>query len=179
MTEQKEENNTEASVKEVLEQKGAVYQASAEKAEDNKSSAYTLLLVGGIGLIFIILCMAGIIDWNINSSSRYMIYGVMSALFILFIVMGMVSMHSYRFFKEKAQKEDNLTVEIKSWCLSTMTADSIDEVLEEEFDSEEIKYFKRTEEMKHRITDKFLNLDEAYVEHFIDMVYPEIFEQTK
>lgn len=177
MTDLKDENYTETSAKDVLEQKGAAYQASAEKAEDNKSSAYTLLFVGGIGLLFIVLCMAGIIDWNLNSSSKYMIYGVMSALFLLFIVMGLVSMRSYKFFKEKAQKEDNLTIEIRNWCLSNMNAEEIDSILEEEYDSEEVKYFKRTEEMKHRITDKFLNLDDAYLEHFVDTIYPEIFEQ--
>ena len=49
---------------------------------------------------------------------------------------------------------------------------------EEEKDlNEEMKYFKRIEHMQKMIREKFLNLDEAYLEHFIDDIYPEIFEK--
>ena len=41
---------------------------------------------------------------------------------------------------------------------------------------EEMKYFKRIEILKKLISEKFLNLDEAYLEHFVDDIYPEIFE---
>lgn len=155
-----------------------VYQDNAAKAEDNKSSAYTLLFVGGVGLIAIVLCMVGVIDLNMNSTSKYMVYGVMSALFILFLVMGVVSLRSSKVFAAKAQKEDSLTEEIKRWCLADMSAESVDELLSEEDKalSEEMKYFKRTALMKKLISEKFLNLDEAYLEHFIDEIYPEIFE---
>jgi len=156
-----------------------VYQNSAAKAEDNKSSAFTLLLVGGAGLLVIILCMFGIIDLNLNETSKYMVYGVMGALFILFLVMGVVSLRSSRIFAQKAQKEDSLTEEIRKWCLSDLSAEKIDALYAEEAErlSEEMKYFRRTELMKKRISEKFLNLDEAYLEHFIDEIYPEIFEK--
>lgn len=155
-----------------------VYQDSAAKAEDNKSSAYTLLFVGGVGLVVIALCMFGVIDLNLNETSKYMVYGVMGALFILFIVMGVVSMRSYKIFAQKAQKEDNLTGEIRKWCLADLTAEKVDEQLSEEDKAlaDEMKYFKRTEILKKLISEKFLNLDEAYLEHFVDDIYPEIFE---
>lgn len=155
-----------------------VYQDSAAKAEDNKSSAYTLLFVGGVGLVVIALCMFGVIDLNLNETSKYMVYGVMGALFILFIVMGVVSMRSYKIFAQKAQKEDNLTGEIRKWCLADLTAEKVDEQLsgEDKALADEMKYFKRTEILKKLISEKFLNLDEAYLEHFVDDIYPEIFE---
>lgn len=157
---------------------GGVYQDSAAKAEDNKSSAYTLLFVGGVGLVVIALCMFGVIDLNLNETSKYMVYGVMGALFILFIVMGVVSMRSYKIFAQKAQKEDNLTGEIRKWCLADLSAEKVDEQLSEEDKAlaDEMKYFKRIEILKKLISEKFLNLDEAYLEHFVDDIYPEIFE---
>lgn len=157
---------------------GGVYQDSAAKAEDNKSSAYTLLFVGGVGIVVIALCMFGVIDLNLNETSKYMVYGVMGALFILFIVMGVVSMRSYKIFAQKAQKEDNLTGEIRKWCLADLSAEKVDEQLSEEDKAlaDEMKYFKRIEILKKLISEKFLNLDEAYLEHFVDDIYPEIFE---
>ena len=158
-----------------------VYQDSASKAEDNKSSAYTLLFVGGVGLVVVALCMFGVIDMNLNETSKYMVYGVMGALFVLFIVMGVVSMRSYKFFAQKAQTEDNLTGEIRKWCLADLNVEKVDEHLLEEDKSlkEEMKYFKRVEILKKLISEKFLNLDEAYLEHFVDDIYPEIFEKEE
>lgn len=160
---------------------GGIYQDSAAKAEDNKSSAYTLLFVGGVGIVVIALCMFGVIDLNLNETSKYMVYGVMGALFVLFIVMGVVSMHSYKIFAQKAQKEDNLTEEIRKWCLEDLNAEKVDEQLNEEDKAlkDELKYFKRAELLKKLISEKFLNLDEAYLEHFVDDIYPEIFENEE
>lgn len=158
-----------------------VYQNNAAKAEDNKSSAFTLLLVGGVGLLAVILCMTGIIDLNLNTTSKYMVYGVMGALFVLFLVMGFVSLRSSKIFAEKARKEDSLTEEIRKWCLNDMSAEKVDGLLsdEEQAENEEMKYFRRTEAMKKLISEKFLNLDEAYLEHFVDEIYPEIFEKEE
>lgn len=160
-----------------------VYQNSAAKAEDNRSSAFTLLLVGGVGIIIIILCMTGVISLNLSTTSKYMVYGVMGALFILFLVMGIVSMRSSKIFALKAQKEDSLTEEITNWCLADLNAEMIDEMISQEDGkeetAEELKYFKRTEKMKKLINEKFLNLDEAYLEHILDDIYAGIFEQDQ
>lgn len=165
-------------------QKTAVYttyQNNAAKAEDNKSSAFTLLLVGGVGIVVIALCMTGVISLNLSETSKYMVYGVMGALFILFLVMGVVSMRSSKIFAQKAQTEDNLTEEITKWCLTDLNKEMIDQMIldedSEEETSEEMRYFKRTEKMRNLINEKFLNLDEAYLEHILDEIYSEIFEK--
>lgn len=174
----KEDDATQTDINLSTVKYSGVYQDSATKAEDNKSSAYTLLFVGGVGIVVIALCMFGVIDLNLNETSKYMVYGVMGALFVLFLVMGGVSMRSYKVFAQKAQKEDNLTSEIRKWCLADLNDRKVDEYLTEEDKvlEEELKYFKRTEIMKKLISEKFLNLDETYLEHFVDDIYPEIFE---
>ena len=98
----------------------------------------------------------------------------MGPLFILFIVMGLLSIKSYKKFEIKANEEDNLTKQLTSWCKENIISESIDSDLEEA--NEELLYFSRTEKMKELITHKFMNLDEAFLDSFIDDIYPEIFQ---
>ena len=127
--------------------KTSPYENSAAKAEDNKSSAYTLLLVGILGMLVVILGIAGVLPIHLSGTSKYMTYGIMSALFILFIVMGVTSMKSYRLFAKKAESENSLKDTIEKWSLENLSAGKLDEKLSEGQDSdvtEEEKYFKRT-----------------------------------
>ncbi len=155
-----------------------LYQNSAKQAEENRSSAYMLLIIGSIGLAIMILIFVEIIPLSLNPFNKYMMCGVMSVLFVLFIVMGVVSMKSSKVLAQKAESESNLTSEIRKWCEENMIADEIDEGLfgEEKFESDEIKYFKRTEKMKQQISYQFLNLDEGFLDTFVDDYYPIIFE---
>lgn len=153
------------------------YQNSAQKAEDNKSSAYTLLFLGVIGLAVCILILSGVIPMYQNSvTTKYLVCGVMSALFILFIVFGFVSMKSFKVLTLKAKSEDSLLEEITKWCEENLTVEKIDAGL---FDNEEIpeeqKYFARTDKMKKIIQDKFMNLEEAFLDNFIDDYYQNLF----
>ncbi|MCM1263791.1 MAG: hypothetical protein NC313_13860 [Butyrivibrio sp.] len=153
------------------------YQNSAQKAEDNKSSAYTLLFIGVIGLVFCILTLCGVIPLYQNApTTKYLVCGVMSALFILFIVFGIVSMKTFKILLLKAKSEDSLVEEITKWCAENLTKEGIDEGL---FENEELpdeqKYFKRTEKIKKLIQDKFMNLEESFLDNFIDDYYQNLF----
>lgn len=154
------------------------YQDSATKAEDNRSSAYTLLVVGGIGFVLDVLVFLGVLPVYQNAGmTKYLVCGVMGAMFILFIVFGFVSMRTSRILLVKAKTENSLLSEMTKWCETNLSKEKIDEGL---FEGEELleeqKYFKRAEKMKALISDKFLNLDEAFLEHFIDEYYQRIFE---
>lgn len=176
-------------------QPSAAYENSAAKAEDNKSSAYLLLIFGVVGMIIMILGIVGVLPIQLSGTTKYMTYGVMSALFLLFIVMGMVSMKSYRIFAKKAESENSLRSTMEKWCLSYFEAEKLDEELfeqengcvseeapvsvREEWENmpEEEMYFKRVSLMKEKIQKQFLNLDEGFLEHFVDELYGDIFEQ--
>lgn len=158
----------------------ALYENSAEKAEDNKSSAYTLLLVGVVGMIVIALGITGVLPIHLSGTSKYMTYGIMSVLFLLFIVMGVISMKSYRIFAKKAESENSLRDTMEKWCLETLLPDELDAELFTDKDSvsEEEKYFKRTVLVKEKISQKFMNLDAAFLDHFVDEIYADIFEDA-
>ena len=151
-----------------------VYVESSKKAQDFKSGGVSLLFVGGVGIILIILVLLGVIPLHMNIFSKYLVLGVMGTLFILFVVMGFLSVKSYRKFEIKASEEDNLTKNLTSWCKENLTKELIDSDLEEAAD--ELLYFVRTEKMKEIVSEKFMNLDAAFLDSFIDDIYPEIFE---
>lgn len=155
----------------------SVYVNNEERAEENRTSAYTLLTVGGIGLIIIILIFLGVINLHLSLTSKYMITGVMGVLFILFIVMGIVSMKNSKILKRKASKENNLTQQIKKWCVENIRMDQVDEQLEIQEQPEELKYFQRFDHLKKIIQNQFVNLDEGYLDRLVEEVYSEIFEE--
>ena len=155
----------------------SVYVNNEERAEENRTSAYTLLSVGGVGFVFIILLFFGVIDLHMSVTNKYMVTGVMGVLFLLFIVMGVVSMKNSKILKRKASKENKLTMEIKKWCVENIEKDQVDGNLKIEDQPEELKYFQRFDYMKKTIQNQFVNLDEGYLERLIEEVYPEIFEE--
>ncbi len=177
-----EETAEEDDVEKAKPVKSTPYENSATKAEDNKSSAYTLLLVGILGMLAVVLGIAGVLPIHLSGTSKYMTYGIMSALFLLFIVMGVTSMKSYRLFAKKAESENSLKNTIEKWSLENLSAEKLDEKLAENHDSdisEEEKYFKRTTLMKEMIQRQFMNLDEAFLDSFVDEIYEDIFEESQ
>ena len=57
------------------------YQSSEAKAEDNRSSAYTLLAVGGVGFIAVLLIFFNVIPIYRNAGiTKYLVCGVMCAM---------------------------------------------------------------------------------------------------
>lgn len=160
------------------------YQSSEAKAEDNRSSAYTLLAVGGAGFIVVLLIFFNVIPVYQNAGiTRYLVCGVMGAMFILFIVFGFVSMRDSRLLLVKAKSENSLRSEIERWCKENLDRASIDAVILEEGETlaeltEEERYYRRTERMRAAIDDKFMNLDEAFVDNFVDGYYQEMYEDN-
>ena len=153
------------------------YQNSAVKAADNRTSAYALFFMGILGFIGVVLVFTGVIPvFSATGTTRYFVCGVMGALFVLFIVFGVVSMRASKVLLVQAQSENSLLSELTKWCEKNLSAETVDDGLFEEAMSEEQKYFKRTDKMKAIINDKFINLDQGLLEHFVDEYYQRLFE---
>lgn len=153
-----------------------LYRNNEEKAEDSKTSGCALLGVGCMGVLVVILFFCGVIEINMSLTDKYMFTAVMGVFFLLFIIMGVVSLKNFRLLTGKAYKEKNLTIEIRKWCIGNMEKDRIDRELELDGVQEELKYFQRIDHMKQMVGRQFMNLDEAYLDRLVDEVYPEIFE---
>lgn len=175
-TEEKTQGGKQGAMQEQEIMEAALYKNSSERAEDNRSSAWILLGVGTVGIVVMVLGILGIVPLRIGNP--YMFYGVMSAVFFLFIVMGAISMKNARIFAKKAESENSLQDTLISWCRGNLDAAGIDaEIGIAEGDAEELLYFKRYEKIKEKLNHQFMNLDQAFLDHFIDeIVYDMIFE---
>ncbi|WP_044912721.1 hypothetical protein [Butyrivibrio sp. WCE2006] len=157
-----------------------VYQSSAQKAEDNQSSGIMLVTVGAIGLIGdIIFLIKNPLDMPMFN--KYLSCGVMGALFVLFFVMGILAVRSYKIFKDKATEEGTVIDKIAKWSEQELTYENIeehmyddDEVYENLTDKEDL-YFKRSEYIKKRIMRQYVNVSEELIDAFVDDYYEKIF----
>ncbi len=153
------------------------YQDKKAKAEDFKSSAYTLLLVGIIGIAALVLLELGVFGFRLASPQKYMTYGVMGALFVIFIVMGIMSLRSAKQYVTEAATEEDLTAKVKAWAKEHLTADMVrDAVPFEEDTPDEEKYFKYFAYLQAAVTQEFGTLSPAFAEAFCEELYAELFE---
>lgn len=157
----------------------SIYQRNEDKAEEFKSSAYVLTFVGIIGVITLFLIRVRIIP--IQFGNELMIDIVMGGLFVVFFILGILSFQSARKYKADAIEENSLTDEINKWCNENLTKDSIQAFLQEDSQelSEELLYFQRTEQMKRMITEKFINLQDTFLETVIENYYQKIYEENE
>lgn len=156
----------------------AKYMDSAERAEDNRSSAWTLLLVGGIGLVVLVLGFFGIIPLPISGFSKYMFTGVMSVLFIVFIISGFISMKKSKVYSAEANVEKDKKQQIIAWCEENQIAQKINESLSNEAQdiSEEEMYFKRAERLRFLVCNEFQSMSIEFLNDVVDDIYDSLFE---
>mgnify|MGYP003296256384 CR=1 FL=1 len=156
----------------------AKYMDSAERAEENRTSAWTLLIVGSVGLVILVLGFFGIIPLPISGFSKYMFTGVMSVLFIVFIISGFVSMKKSKVYAEAASTEKDQKQQIIDWCVENHVAERINESLAVESIelSEEELYFKRAERLKHAVFAQFQSLGIEFLSDVADDIYDSLFE---
>lgn len=156
---------------------GLLYQDSSQRASENRSAAWALLFLGTVGLLVLILGVAGVLPLKFADS--YLFCGVMGAIFILFLVAGVISMRNARIFAGKAESENSLKDILLEWCKENLRAEEIDlEVGAGEAESAGELYFNRFECIRAKLNHQFVNLDQGFLDKFIDeCVYGLIFEE--
>lgn len=155
-----------------------VYEEAAKKAAEYKSGAQTLIAVGILGFILLGLLIGGVLPVRLSPASQTLTVVVMGTLFLIFIVMGVLSVQSYRKLSKKAESENSLKEELMKYCAEKLQAAKLDEEAEiSEADTQEVRYFKRTERLKERIREQYPEVEENYLDNFADEIYPQIFEK--
>ena len=153
-----------------------VYENASQKAESFRSGAWMLIFVGVAGLILLALAIAGFLPVHLAGVSGVLSGLVMGALFVAFLISGISSLKTSRQLEGKAKEESDLEEELLDWCRTHLSAEQIDASIEELPESEEERYFRRTERIRSLIVRDFMNLDEAYLESFVDEIYTEYFD---
>lgn len=153
------------------------YQNKSEQAAENKSSAWTLLLVGGVGLVFLVLLLAGVLPFQLRGANRYMIGGIMGVMFVIFIVMGFVSLKNSKLYAKEADSENSLKSTMEKWCRENLEGARVDASLQLSTVPEEEWYFRRVALVKSVLNRQFVNLDQDFLDHFVDEMYDTIFPE--
>lgn len=83
----------------------ALYEDKNNKAEDAKSSAIALILVGGIGVVFIVALVMDYLPIHLFGLGKYLISGIMTTMFLVFIGMGVSSIKTYKKYLGIAEEE--------------------------------------------------------------------------
>lgn len=153
------------------------YQNKSERAAENRSSAWTLLIVGSVGLIFLILVLAGVLPLQFRGINRYLVGGIMGALFVIFIVMGFVSLKNSKQYAKEADSENSLKNTMEKWCRENLDGTKVDATLQLDTAPEEEWYFRRVALLKAVLNRQFVNLDQEFLDHFVDDMYDTIFPE--
>lgn len=163
------------------EQDGAfshTYEDKHEKAQEYKSSAYALILVGGIGLIAVVLLLLDVLPIHLYGNAKLLIGAVMSLMFAAFILLGISSAKQYKTGLQIADKEDELIQNIRAFAKEKLTKEQIDAQAGIAAAGEEDEmqcYYQRTAVMKAQINDAF-HPSGALLDKITDDLYAEIFE---
>lgn len=166
-----EERNQEFEDRErFLNSESKAYVSSKTKYEDVSSSAATLLLVGGVGLVLMILLITGVVTFPFNISTTWLFNVVMTLMFAIFIIVGIASAVNANKLKKKILTEDNTATLINEWCTDNIDTNAIDLLIAEEL-SEEEKYFERCAAIKDKICAAFQDVDMEFLDALIEDIY--------
>ncbi|MBR1692822.1 MAG: hypothetical protein IJ711_08625, partial [Lachnospiraceae bacterium] len=94
-----------------------VYQNKRDRAEEYKSSAWALLIVGVLGLALIVIYELGLLPVQFHFN-KVMIYGVMGTVFVLFLVIAVYSFAQSKKLFAQAETEDGLKERILNYLAS-------------------------------------------------------------
>ncbi len=153
----------------------APFEQASVKSRDVKSSAYSLILVGLIGFALIGLQYAGIFGIELDPNTQWIFYLSMGALFLLFLILGFISLKKSSRFEKAAKEEDNLTdrinefitLNVDNWDMSITVYDGL---------SDEEKYFNRCAYIADKINEEFGQQSEGYIDFILEQIYPKIYE---
>lgn len=149
----------------------------SDKYKDITSSASTMLIVGIIGVLFMILVLTDTINIPLNSSTAWLFDSVMGGVFIIFIIAGIVSFMHAKQVKTEADKEDALIEELLQWAKDNITKEMLDEGLDLN-EPVEILYFSRADKIKDKLMHQFENADEALISEYTEQIYQNIYENN-
>ncbi len=154
----------------------ANYVKKADKYKDLQGSAASLITVGILGDAYLVSKTLGLIKFGpvLNELSNILFLIVMGTLFNVFLVGGILAYKSSKTIKSEIITEEETTAAI----LDEFTAKTADE-LDSNYDTtgnEGIIYFNRTGYLKKQITEKYGELDEAYLEDLIEQIYQAVFD---
>ncbi len=164
-----EEEAEEEEVEEMPEP--GAYVLSSEKYKDYTATVSVFLGVGILGILFVILNIAGVLT-ILNSPLSIV---VMGALFLGFIYIALSTNKKAGELKLLMAEEKKSTELINQWLKEHVTAGYL-AALNDDSLSEELNYIRKTEAVKNLLMTEFPDQNTAYLDRLIEEYYNANFE---
>ena len=155
----------------------ALYEDKNNKAEDAKSSAIALILVGGLGLVFIVLLVLDYLPIHLFGLGKYLVSAIMAAMFLVFIAMGFSSIKTYKKYLGIAEEEQKNIEQIMDLLAQHMSREVIDAKLAGEPEEMPQIYYSRLALIKEFLEVHYGGLEPALLEKLADDWYEELYSQ--
>ena len=110
--------------------KNGRFTKARDKYADMRSSASSLLIVGILGVIYMIVDYLGILPFSLNANNNWVFTFTMAALFVTFIIAGLFTYKSASKLQKSIGTEESLTEDIKAW-MSALSPAEIDQKCED------------------------------------------------
>lgn len=159
-------------------ERAALYEDKNNKAEDAKSSAIALLLVGGLGLVFIVLLMLDYLPIHLFGLGKYLVSGIMAAMFLVFIAMGFSSIKTYKKYLGIAEEEQKNIEQIMDLLAQHMSKEVINTKLAGEPEEMPQIYYSRLALIKEFLETHYGGLEPALLEKLADDWYEELYGES-
>ncbi|MCR5746725.1 MAG: hypothetical protein K6G03_03370 [Lachnospiraceae bacterium] len=147
----------------------------SEKANDLKTSGYTLTLVGGAGTVAMILLDTGLIPFQLSGIFGGITKVVMTGLFLLFLFIGIRSLIRAGKVAKDAEREIEKKAGIEKWFRETYDAAAINENVDPDAEDNEL-YFERSEAIRQKITERFMDIEDSLMSELVDDLYSGYFD---
>ncbi len=159
--------------------KGDSFVKLSDKYEDIKSSSYTMLFVGLVGIVLLTLVITEIIKLPIqNATSMPLFYIVLGCAFVMFVIGGFISLiHSKKVLVE-AQAEDLLMKQIEDYSKVNISVSQLDEGLDLS-EPTELLYFSRFERIKEKLMVNFETANEDLIDYMSENIYHDLYEKDE
>ena len=154
------------------------YRKASDRVEDLRSSAYTLIIVGVLGIIAVILLYIGALPITLSGPGKFVTTGTMGAIFILFFIIGVKSYSKLNLLNEEAKREEKKIEEIRKFFFDSYDAESLDREALVDDETNAGEYFLRSSFMKRTLNERFMDLDPSFLEYIVDSFYSELYDEN-
>lgn len=147
------------------------YVKKTDKYEDLHSTAYLFTIFGSLMLIFAILNIIGILNIINNTFSSI----IMLLIGIVFIYIGINSFINSKKVLSEIDIEKSKTEKYSKWLKENVKKEFID-AINNPLLPDEVNYFNKTDKIKHLLINQFGEIDDAFLDNFVDEFYTENYE---
>ena len=125
-----------------------------------------------------LLVITGLIPLNLAGIFGIITKLVMTFLFAVFLVMGILSFKRAKLVFQEAEREKEKKKDIKNWFLTSYDAKTLDDILSSDSEGNDL-YYERIDLIKDKICERFMDVEDALMSELLEEIYTELFEEKR